>query len=96
MRQNDPFEELARRLMDDDSEFTSRTDKIIKKEGSIPQLAVIILTLVFGFALMFFSLISKVLWLGVLSFAIMVFVISYKLSKIKVDNRSIEDFLKNN
>lgn len=96
MRQNDPFEELARRLMDDDSEFTSRTDKIIKKEGSIPQLAVIIFTLVFGFALMFFSLISKVLWLGVLSFAIMVFVISYKLSKIKVDNRSIEDFLKNN
>jgi len=96
MKQNDPFEELARRLMDDDSDFTSRTDKIIKKEGSIPQLAVIIFTLVFGFALMFFSLISKVLWLGVLSFAMMVFVISYKLSKIKVDNRSIEDFLKNN
>jgi hypothetical protein len=45
---------------------------------------------------MFFSLISKVLWLGVLSFAMMVFIISYKLSKIKIDNRSIEDFLKNN
>jgi len=26
----------------------------------------------------------------------MVFIISYKLSKIKIDNRSIEDFLKNN
>lgn len=96
MKQNDPFEELARRLLDDDSDFTNRTDKILKKEGTIPQLAVIILTLVLGFALMFISLISKVLWLGVLSFAMMVFIISYKLSKIKVDNRSIEDFLKNN
>lgn len=92
MKQNDPFEELARRLLDDDSDFTNRTDKILKKEGTIPQLAVIILTLVLGFALMFISLISKVLWLGVLSFAMMVFIISYKLSKIKVDNRSIEDF----
>jgi hypothetical protein len=96
MKQNDPFEELARRLMDEDNEFTTRTYKIIKKEGSIPQLAIIILTLVLGFAIMFFSLISKVLWLGVLSFAMMVFIISYKLSKIKIDNRSIEDFLKNN
>jgi hypothetical protein len=95
MSNKDPFDELAKRLLSEDKEFTSRTEKIIKNQGAIPNLAIIILTLLFGFGVMIFSLIIKTVWLGVLAFGVMVFILASKLSNIKIDNRSLEDFINN-
>lgn len=92
----DPFDELTSRVFSDDSDFYNRTDQLIKENGAGAVLTKIIALLVIGFLSILISLHLKIIWLGVLVFALMTFFLVKMLNKFNFVFLYIEDYIKRN